>query len=58
MIQRICDFCEKENPDYTIKCRITFRKIMPNLGWQKVDICEECYNKLFPEVEIIENKKC
>lgn len=47
MLRRLCDFCEKKEPDYTIKCRKTNHRIMFNHDWESVDICEKCYNKLF-----------
>ena len=52
MLKRICDFCEKGNPNYTFQCRKTYLKFVPYLKWQSVDICEECYNKLFPKAKI------
>lgn len=48
---KICDICKKNKADTTIEARRTRTSIefarTPINDWMKVDMCNECYSKLF-----------
>ena len=47
MVIRVCDICQKNYPKVKIKYKIKAKRNWPLYDmWEKIDVCEECLNKI------------
>ncbi|MFR8012074.1 MAG: hypothetical protein ACLU8W_09990 [Clostridia bacterium] len=61
MIKCVCDICRKNEADEHFKVKKLVPTLLTELGvfdtWERIDICQECYNKLIKGLEDEKNDR-